>query len=214
MLTIGTWTWGDKYKTGGYVEKLQAGLTRHMKHPFEFRIFTPSEEDRALTEIPGCFARLRMFDPQWQQRQGLKDGERLVCMDLDNVITRSLGALFLRPEPFVILQNANTANPCPFNGSVMMLTIGRHAEVWNDFSLEAAGKTKFFEFPDDQGWIHHKLPKAAGWQCGRQTGIYAFKKMGWPSGHHLPDDARMVCFFGQRDPAQFQYLPWVKAHWR
>lgn len=213
MLTICTWIWGEKYKDG-YVEKLRAGLMRHMKQPFQFRVFSPCSEDMPLTEIPGCFARLRMFDPQWQQSQGLTAGERLVCLDLDIVITRSLGPLFLRSEPFVILQNANTSNPCPFNGSVMMLKVGENSEVWTDFSIEAARQVPFYDFPDDQGWLHHKLPRAAGWQCGRQSGIFAYQKRGWPPGNRLPEDARMVCFFGHRDPSQFLFLPWVKAHWR
>lgn len=213
MLTVCTWTWGDKYKNG-YVEKLQAGLARHMKQEYQFRVFSPLPEDMYLTEIPGCFARLRMFDPVWQERQGLKAGDQLVCLDLDNVITRSLGTLFVRSEPFIILQQANTSNPCPFNGSVMMLRAGAHPEVWTDFSVEAASRVPFYEFPDDQGWLHHKVPKAPGWWAGRHWGIYAFQKQGWPGGVALPHDARMVCFFGRRDPSQYMHVSWVKDHWR
>lgn len=213
MLTVCTWMWGGKY-TNGYVDKLQAGLTRHMKQEYQFRVFTPLPEDKSLTERPGCFARLRMFEPVWQRMHGLKAGDRLVCLDLDNIITRSIDTLFNRPEPFVILQGANSMNPCPFNGSVMMLRVGAHPEVWSDFSVEAASKVPFFEFPDDQGWLHYKLPNAAGWQCGPKSGIYAFQKRGWSGNLALPHDARMVCFFGHRDPAQFSHVPWVKFHWQ
>lgn len=207
-----TWMWGDKY-TNGYVDKLQAGLVRHMKQEYQFRVFMPDPDDMPLTEIPGCFARLRMFDLAWQDRQGLKASDQLVCLDLDNIITRSLDTLFVRSEPFVILQGANSMNPCPFNGSVMMLRAGSHPEVWSDFSLEAASKMPFFEFPDDQGWLHHKLPNAAGWQCGPRSGIYAYGKRHWPPGSNLPKDAKMVAFFGRRDPSQYLHVPWVKAHW-
>lgn len=212
MLTICTWMWGDKY-TNSYVEKLYAGLKRNLKPPYVFFVAKPCTEDMHLTEIPGCFARLRMFDPAWQERHRLTAGDQLVCLDLDNIITRSIDTLFDRPEPFVILQGANSMNPCPFNGSVMMLRAGSHPEVWTDFSLEAANEAPFFEFPDDQGWLHHKLPNAAGWQCGPKSGIYAYGKRHWPPGNSLPPEARIVCFFGRRDPSQFLHVPWVRDRW-
>lgn len=209
-----TWIWGDKYKNG-YVEKLQSGLARHMTQDYQFRVFNPLPEDMHLTEILGCYARLRMFDPAWQERQGLKVGDQLVCLDLDNVITRSIGTLFNRSESFVILQGANSMNPCPFNGSVMMLRVGAHPEVWSDFSVEAACRVPYYEFPDDQGWLHHKLRNAAGWRCGGSSGIYAFQKRGWGARSvELPADARIVCFSGRSDPSEYIHVPWVNEHWR
>jgi hypothetical protein len=153
----------------------------------------------------------RMFDPSWQSAH---DIDRLVCLDLDLIVTGGLGELLDRPEPFVILRGANAANPCPFNGSVMMLQAGAHPEVWRDFSLEAAAKTPFYQFPDDQGWLAHKVPDAATWTVGSSSGIYAFQKPGWPKGDDLPAHAKIVAFPGHRDPAQFTHLPWVTDNWR
>lgn len=211
LLTICTWVWGDKYGPH-YVERLARGLTKHLKTPFRFRVFTPSEEDEPLTQIPGCLARLRMFDPDWQKANYIDD--HLVCMDLDCVITGSLDDVFNRKEDFVILQGANSSNPCKFNGSLMMLKAGRHAEVWNDFTIEALEKIPRYEYPDDQGWLWHKIPNAAGWQVGKESGVYAFHKPGWPSGNNLPVDAKIVVFPGWRDPVKFQdKVPWIKQHW-
>ncbi len=210
MLNIGTWVWGDKYDQR-YVERLFAGIRRHLSQPYRPWVFQVSEHDHYLTEIPGCFARLRMFDPIWQRDNGIDD--RLVCLDLDVVITGPLDPLFDRPESFVILQGANAANPCPFNGSVMMLRAGAHPEVWSDFSLQAAGKAPFYAFPDDQGWLWHKLPNAAGWNCGPESGIWSFGKRGWPQDNKLPQGARIVAFPGKRDPSMFTYLDWVKENW-
>lgn len=211
-LVVCTWFWGTKYNTT-YVNRLARGLRRHLKQPYRFFVATPWEKDRHLIKIPGCFVRLRMFDPEWQRMNGLNIGDRLVCIDLDTVITGELDGLFDRPETFVILQGANSSNPCPYNGSVMMLKVGCHREVWDEFSLEAVAKVKFFEFPDDQGWLWHMLPCAAGWQCGR-SGIYAYRKPGWPTtGDYLPRDARMVVFPGSRDPMQIAGHDWVRKHW-
>lgn len=212
-LTICTWLWGSKYGPQ-YVDRLRAGVNRHLKQEHRFRVFTPGACDLALTKIPGCFARLRMFDPKWQEANGIGQGDRLVCLDLDLVITGPLDRLFDRPEPFCILQHANAANPCPFNGSVMMLRGGAHPDVWSVFSLAAAGAVPFHHFPDDQGWLHHKVPDAAGWRCGASSGIYAFRKRDWPKDDGLPSIASIVAFPGHRDPSQFMHLDWVKQHWR
>jgi hypothetical protein len=212
-LVVVAFYWGRKYSPD-YVHKLAAGIARHLKQPHRFVVVRPERQDRPLTETPGCFCRLRLFDPAWQTRQGIAEGDRLVCLDLDMIITGPLDVLFDRAEDFVILQGANASNPCPYNGSVTMLRGGAHPEVWRDFSPEAAAKVPYFSFPDDQGWLWHTMPDAAGWTCGAASGIWAFGKRGWPKDNTLPAGARIVAFPGARDPSQFTQLDWVKEHWR
>lgn len=228
-LTICTFLWGNKYSLQD-VLRLRAGLKRHLKAPHRFILLTEPKrriefppwigqppyierhdiEDLVLIERKGCFVRLRLFDPEWQQRKNIKG--KVVCLDLDMVITGRLDRIFDREESFVILKGANAANPCPYNGSVWMFEAGTHSRLWTEFSLEKAGKINFYEFPDDQGWFWHMLPNAATWQCGLSSGIYAFQKPGWGNANSLPPDARMVVFPGWRSPRQFLHLPWIKEH--
>lgn len=210
-LVISTWAWGSRYPAH-YLDRLAAGVARHLSEPHTFRVFEPEREDHRLTEIPGCFARLRAFEPAWQTRQGLSPGDRLVCLDLDLIITGSLDGLFDQPEPFGIVQGINASNPGRFNGSVWWTTAGYRPDVWADFSLEAAAKVPHFEFPDDQAWLEAKLPDAAA--IGPEQGVYGFCKPGWPRGYALPKNARIVAFPGWRDPEGFQHLDWVQQHWR
>jgi hypothetical protein len=210
-LTIATWIWGKKY-TSAYIARLQRAVRSHVKQLHRFLVLTPYPTDEALWK--GCFCRLRMFSKSFQRHEGIEPGTRVVCLDLDVVITGGLDPLFDRPESLVILQGANAANPCPYNGSVIMFRAGAHCELWDEFSIERATKIPFYEFPDDQGWIHHMVPDAAAWPCGSASGIYAFRKPGWPKNDRLPADARIVAFPGARDPSQFQHLPWIREHWR
>jgi hypothetical protein len=225
-LTVCTWLWGTGKYTSVYVERLHAGLRKHMREPFRFLLMTERErvidlpegierhaiKDPQLTEIKGCFARLRMFDPGWQKNRDIRG--RVLCLDLDVVITRSLAGLFDRLESIVLLSGANSINPCPYNNSVFMFQAGKHTDLWSDFSLDAVAGINKFVFPDDQGWFWHKLGNhAPKWQAGSKSGIYAFRKPGWPPGDRLPSDAKIVAFPGHRDPAQFTNLPWVKEHW-
>jgi hypothetical protein len=210
-LTIVTWIWGKKY-SGHYISRLERGLRTHLRRPFRFVVCSPYPTDEPLWK--GCFCRLRMFSPSFQRHYGIEAGMRVACLDLDIVVTGELDPVFDRRESFVIFQGANVANPCPFNGSVMLFTAGKHCDLWENFSLEKAASIPFYKFPDDQGWIHHVLPQAAGWQCGKASGIYAFRKNGWPRDDRLPADARMVAFPGARDPSHFQHLPWIREHWQ
>lgn len=225
MLHIITWLWGSKYGIED-VLKLRNGVARHLAQPHRFMVITERERDWSppdgierhaikdpeLLQFPGCFVRLRMFDYGWQQNRGIDD--RLVCMDLDSIAIGPLDPLFDRPETFVILGGANSMNPCKFNGSLMMLRPGHHGEVWTDFSIEKARALPFYEFPDDQGFIEHKLPNAATWQAGRKSGVLAFKKPGWPHGTDIPpQQARLVVFPGKRQPRDYRHLDWVKKNW-
>lgn len=213
MLHIGPFVWGDKYGPA-YIDRLQAGIARHLKQPHEFHVFKQDPRDRHLTEIKGCFARLRAFDPEWQWKNGIGEGERLVVLDLDLIVTGPLDELFDREEPFLIFQGANASNPCPYNGSLWQLRAGYRPDVWSTFSLDAARAVPFYEFADDQAWFADKLPGAAGWKAGPASGVYAFKKPGWPNGDELPADARIVAFPGHRDPSHFTHLDWVREQWR
>lgn len=226
-MIVCTWFWGTKYDPM-YVRRLAAGVKRHLKYPHRFVVFADRFIEgvetkpilapyKVLLDTKGCFVRLQMFSRQWQEANGIEPGERIVNIDADSVITGPLDQLFDRPESFVILQGANAHNPCPFNGALTMIRAGTHylQDVWSSFSLEAASKVPFYEFPDDQGWIWHKLPDAKGWMVGGESGVYVYQKPGWPTdaGPDLPQGARVVTFIGKRRPELLTHLDWVKENW-
>jgi hypothetical protein len=221
MIHVVTFCWGDTYSRD-YVRKLKAGVERHLKQPHRFICMTDKmvtdycrpipPEDIHLTKIKGCFARLCLFDPQWHFLREIAAGDRIVCMDLDAVVTGSLDWLLDRTDQFSILQGVNTTNPCPYNGSLWMLRAGYRPDVYNDFSLEAAAKVPFHSFPDDQGWFHHKMPNAGVF--GPENGVYGFSKKGWPGGERLPQNAKFVAFPGFRDPSKFTHVRWVAENWK
>src|SRR5262245_2067424 len=172
MLVICTWWWGEKYPLS-YLQRLRAALTRNLKQPHRLLCMTERErrfvlpqgverhaiKDPALTKFRGCFARLRLFDPGWQHNRGIETGDRVVCLDLDLVITGGLDDVLSRSEPLVVLTGVNMANPCPYNCSIFSFAAGAHPELWQDFArLEWSEHTlyraiKHYEFPDDQGWL-------------------------------------------------------------
>ena len=228
-LNVVTWFWGTKYDEMD-VAKWAAGVTRNLRQHHRLLVFT----DRTLEGLPksveqieikdqnssmmdrSCFCRLRIFDRATQRQFGLSD--RIACIDLDAIMVANMDDLFNNNEDLMILKGANSSNPNPFNCSVMMLKAGKHHEVWDDFTVESAKAVPYYEFPDDQGWIWHKLPRASGWKVGSSSGIYAFQKPGWPSvtmRDTLPAYAKIVCFVGSKKPHQYAgRLSWLDLHWR
>lgn len=222
MITVVTWRWGTKYGPA-HVANLKAGVARNLTLRHRFVCVTdqndspgeawPIEDPGLLGHRDGCYARLRMFDPVWQLKRGI---ERLVCLDLDMVITGSLDALFNRPHAFMIL-HGNHFNPCPFNGSVMMIDRCARPEVWKRFDIGKAEKVSHIKGRwrgTDQTWIAHMAPDAPGWTY--KDGIYGYEKPGWPvpgGAGWLPRDARIVTLNGKRDPST-QPDPWVAQHWK
>lgn len=209
MLHIVTWHWGSKYGHE-YISRLAAGLHRNLKQAHILHIASPEIEDLPLTEIPGCFCRLRMFDCAWQERWGIEPGDRLVQIDVDTIITGNLDALFDREEDFVIMQGGSY-QPCPYDGALWMQRAYTNEEVWTGFNLNEAAKTQYHEFPDDQGWLASQLPDAAGWQCGDE--VFVYKKPGWPKDDKLPERAKLVTFAGKRRPDQITHLDWIAKNW-
>lgn len=212
MIHIGAWRWGDKYPQI-YMDRLRASVARNFAGEYTFHEWAPEPEDKMLTMLPGCFARLRAFDPDWQMRHGIKPLDRIVNLDLDLIVTGPLAPIFGRKDNFAILQGVNASNPNPYNGSVWTLMAGHRPDVWQNFTLEKAKRISYFEFPDDQAWFHHMIPDA-GAITPQSDGVYAFGKPGWPGGHHLPAGARIVCFPGFRDPKDVAWTDWAQKHWR
>lgn len=224
MLSVVTYWWGDKYGHP-HVEKLRNGFRRFMQQDHrlicvtdrvrrpipgvEFIAMPP--EDLKWTLIQGCLARMRLFDPDWQKQHQMDD--RIMSVDLDVVAVNSLDSLADQPGQFRILQDINTTNPCPYNGSLFMLRPGYAAEVWRDLNEETVKAAPKHVFPDDQGWLWHKLPWALAY--GKNEGVFGFKKKHWPDGDGLPLGAKLVCFPGWRDPQKFVgKVPWIEKFWR
>lgn len=223
MLFICSWLWGDKWSPI-YAERLHCGLARNLTLPFHFILITDQKINytvetrpinkklQPLLELPGCLARVSMFDAKWQKSIGANRGDRIINVDIDAVITGSLDVLFDRDEEFIIMQGYNQTNPCPFNGSLWMFRAGERHDVWDEFSLENFAKfnVPIHSIPDDQGWLHSRFPNAAAWTV--HDGVYAFKKIGWFGRRRMPCNARFVAFPG-RDPAKYPECDWIKKHW-
>ena len=247
MLAVGCFKWS----TPGYrstfnaaaVNTLRAMVARHLTLPHFFYCVTddaagidprvkiiPLWDDYARVPNPSspvnpsCYRRLKIFSPQAGEIFG---ADRIVNMDLDVVITRSLNPLFDRPDDFV-MWGGQSVDPKAryssvpyswYNGSLMMMRVGSRPQVWNDFdprtSPQLAHNAKCRG--SDQGWIAYRLGRNESvW--GRQDGVYSFRNHVMAEYHgKLPIDARFVAFHGRHDPWHKEIqakFGWVREHYR
>ncbi len=163
--------------------------------------------------LGGCYSRLFIFSKQFKN----VFGERIVCIDLDCVITGKLNSLFNRNEDFIINQYKNDKiTDQNYNGGLFLMKTGSRKKVWNKFSenslivLEERRKRKEI-IGTDQAWISHILGKGESTYT-HKDGVYDYINL---ENGELPKNARIVLFSGKRDPSvTVKHQPtWIKKYW-
>lgn len=236
MLTVCCFKWRPKpgYRSkfdASHVNVLRAMVARHYQAPHRFVCITDDAEglrgdvrviplwpDHANLPSPhgpgnpSCYRRLKLFS----REAAALIGPRFVSLDLDAVITGDMRPVWDRPEDFVIW--GDTSPGTPYNGSMMLMTAGARAQVWETFDPVRSPKMarQLNYWGSDQAWIGACLgPNEATWKTA--DGVYSWRVHVRPKQGKLPADARVVMFHGLEDPWQprmLQQHPWIARHWR
>lgn len=233
MLTVLTWLWSQpggraKY-TAAHVNIWASMVRRNLSMPHRIACVTHDVEGLdpgvEIIDPPGDFEDVRI--PTWGEDKGLPQclrrlamfrpdaasifGERFVAMDLDCVVSGSLDPLFDRDEDFVIYRG--TAEPRPYNGSMMMLRAGARPRVYTEFTPEKAAEAGRRYIGSDQAWISHILgPGEATW--GAEYGVYWYSHGLRQLGDEPP---RVVFYPGNMKPDHLVDIGldnWVRQNYR
>lgn len=148
---------------------------------------------------PNCYARLRLFDPKIGGQFG---ADALVSIDLDCVIRKDLSPLFAEPTTFRACQGYRSH----LNGSMWMLRVGEHADVWRDFDpIESPRLLRRTEVEpgvpisgSDQAWMSLKMPNARLWTD--TDGVGQYLQMRPQTRRNPPPHHRIVFFCGRTKP--------------
>lgn len=237
MLDVVTFKWnGNRRYTADHVNALARMVRRHYQFPYRFTAITDDArgvgrgvrclqlwDDHASVAAPyaaarkpSCYRRLKLFAPEARELIG----ERIVCLDLDVVLTGDMGPLWNRPEDVVFYKGqwgrAGVQQSCnPYNGSMFLLTAGARPRVWTDFDPQRTPhRTRAAGYGgSDQAWYALALgPHEAVWT--RADGVYSYRNDIMPRDGVLPADARAVMFHGKHNPwdNDSQRLAWVRLH--
>lgn len=172
--------------------------------------------------LPTCYRRLKLFDRPTQIDLGFLEGERIVSLDLDSIITGQLDDLFNRLDAgdsiFAGWGVRGTYHEMVFNGSFWTFQAGTHLQhVWSDFDpLVSPRETLVKGFlGSDQSWLSKHFAK--------RKDIHAFH---YPEFASYPREIRrlgrvdsrtkIVFFHGSRKPwhpVERHQQPWITKAW-
>lgn len=227
MIRVITWLWaqpgGRTEYTSWHVNVWSDMIRRNLTMPHTLACVTDTPEgiDPSIEIIPPprdfediriptwpefrpqCLRRLAMF----REDAGEIFGERFVCMDLDCVIGGPLDPFFDTDADFKI--TPGTIPSRPYNGSMMLLTAGSRAQVYNQFTPEGAAEAGTLFVGSDQAWISHILgPNEQTWSVGDGLAWYGRRGQTDPKLMFFP------CPVKPWEVAATGTRPWITEHYR
>lgn len=206
--------WGNYCGRGAeYVNKLYDMVRRNLPdgYPGRFVCFTDNNDGlseyvdaQALPEgIAGWWNKLALFSPDL-----FAEGERIVYLDLDTVITGSLDEIITYDGEFAVLRDFY--HPERVGPGVMLWRDGFGAEIWN--SYERAG------FPTDLplgdlSWINKHFAET-DYKPHILQDLFPQQFVSYKAHAQLaiPKGAKVVCFHGE--PRPHEAGGWVDYIWK
>lgn len=240
MLIVSTWKWAQAYRhsfRAEYANVLERMVRRNYEGNLRFVTITddpegvdgetfplwddfsdlPNASSTAVGDLPSCYRRLKLFDPDTQKALGVGEGDRLVSIDLDMVVVGNLNRLWDRDDDFVGWRVNNKINGSSYNGSMWMLRPGAYPQVWKsfrpDFSPKIAKRSGYNG--SDQAWMSYVIGQKAGWS--KQDGFYTRTETMAAGRSAPPADATVVSFHGRVKPwdaVAGEGPAWVSRYWR
>ncbi len=212
-ITIVCLNWGNYCGRGAdYVNNLFDMVTRHLPDgPFKFQCFTdntdglePRIETRALSgNIRGWWNKLYLF------KKGLfPDGETVLFLDLDTLITGPLDDIVKYTGDFAILRDFY--HPKRYGPGVMLWKAGEHSRIWE--SYEAAGCPTDLPL-GDLSWIN-KCFSEWNYKPDILQDIFPAQVCSYKvhAKNGVPEGANIVCFHGLPRPHEVE--GWVADVWK
>lgn len=203
-----------------YVDRLYEAVGRNLRVPFEPLLIT----DRLTHDItregwfhvrgshgfPGWWAKLNLFDASIYP----EGTDRVLYLDLDNVVTDSLDEMVHRVEDFVAISNFGPNwRHSPINSSVLLFNPDRVASIYQDF-LDTGPEKVQKTLHGDQCfmWRSYGAERIARWTPDE---VISYKYHVRGKGG-LPKGAKVVVFHGKPDPHEVRDKvdkAWITRHW-
>lgn len=161
------------------------------------------------------------------------EGERVLLMDIDCVVTGALDPLVQRDESAVWWRNPNYVEGGRrgyIQGSMQLFTVGATEFLWRDFDPRTTPSMLNRRFGGaEQSWLSERMNTSwpePGWEWDvpvwtEADGVYGAGRlisgeMGEGVQSDLPANARIVFTPGDRSPSQPEMVarhPWIAEHY-
>lgn len=211
---------GEYPYTAEYVERLYAGVKRHLDRPFLFTcltdqpwLFSPPIETIPVQTWPtdyACWTKLEVFNParEWPGR--------VLCLDLDVLVVGDLAPVVDFPAAFTTIDDElQYERPGiegdrrgrrvlrRFNTSVMVLDRGFGASLYRDYAPSVSQRLS-----TDQDWLAEQLPPTeimpAPW----------FPRLSRVGAPPFGPDVKVILAKKPKNVIAAAQLPWFNELWR
>lgn len=229
MLSVVCWRWGALFERV-YVERLRAGLTRHLRIPY--RLFCVTDDPTpidgvTLVPMPMAYAhtpRCRRRMQQYSAAFASQFGPRMLSIDLDVVLVDDITSLVDRREPIVMWKVKHAG---VFSGALVLCDTGALDGAWKCYERDPEGYPKRAApsgIGSDQAMLNHwlKTQRPIKFWTERDglvtyfgAGYEKFEHLGvGPNRPTLPAGARIVVL-GAADKAVMDEgrFDWIRRHW-
>jgi len=170
--------------------------------------------------FPSCYRRLKIFSTDTTRALDIPDGEKVVSMDLDMVITDTLDPLFEVDTDFIGWHpdQKATQQKIGYNGSIWMFRAGSCDFLWDEFDPVVSPKLALAAeyYGDDQGWLSYKMYGASPEWTAEDGVVHYYPTLCSSLG--LTHGTRIAVFYGRMwkpwHPDVMLRSPWVKEYYR
>lgn len=230
--------WGTKYPAD-YVNRLYSMVARNIRRPFRFVCLTDDNSDLSenieFFPLPELSVNLSGPERGWNKlsvfSQELYDLKgKVLCLDLDLIITGDLDDLFDYPGAVMIIKDWVKRDGTG-NSSVYRFEVGAHPEVLSEF--EASFDKIKAVYRNEQEYLSAILMQKNALVYWPDNWCRSFKRhclRPWSffiaRETKIPADARVIVFHGKPDPhdaiggesgkwyRRFKPATWINEHWR
>lgn len=232
MITVVFFLWHDdmsawrrEYIYGWeFVRRSIRMVDEHLSLPHEF-VCATDDIKGAMMHLPGNvrivnipeslaipskrFQKLMVFHPNAADFFG----ERMLLMDLDNVVVDSIDSIVDRKEDIVLWENPSNRLNTRYNTSIVLLSAGCRPHVWTELDMKSVVDVVSRErlSGTDQAWVSRMLKDEATWT--KDDGIYSYRVDHLRAGVQYINGTKIICFHGNISPLSDvvgKKHPWIQ----
>ena len=230
--------WGNKYPAD-YVNTLYSMVNRNMSRPFRFICLTDDpagiEAPAETFPIPELSINVEGPERGWKKLSVFSEelynlSGRVLCLDLDLIITGPLDDLFDHPGDVLIIRDWLKKDGTG-NSSVYRFNVGAHPDILAKFENSFEGIKKIYR--NEQEYLSAALLSKNVLSYWPEQWCRSFKRhcvkplsLLLARETEVPENARVIVFHGKPDPHEamsgqsgkwyrrFKPAHWIRQYWR
>jgi len=233
MLNVCCFLWqGDRWDADDtqldgpiYVRRLARAVRRNLDLPHRFVVFTGPGVSFGVPGLMKYVEFRELSPPSWMgclpklwafsRRSGFEEGDQVLSLDIDLVITGSLNDIGGYDGPFCVRSKFAPGQGYKADGDIVgfRVTSDIREQIWAPL-LGAPRAAERETGGRERWWFRKKQACEDRWQDLFPGQVISYKRHVRTNRNELPANARIVSCHGRPRPHELEGLQWVRNNWR